>query len=148
MLVQISQQWDYGFFLVLPWQPANYMTCQWTIVCLLQNGQMCVRVCIHLHTWAHLAQSVFSISFASSLPLLAFQRITPLAGPFWCLGTPPCIPQHHRGCLHFKNSPCELVQKGRKWFWGLWRGLSVTAMLMLAQLKQLKPSSMIRYSCR
>lgn len=99
---------------------------------------MCLRVRIHLHTWAHLAASVFSISLLSSLPVLAFQRITPLAGPLWCLGTPACIPQHHRGCLRFKNSPCELVQKGRKRFRGWWRGLSVTATLMLAQLKQLK----------
>lgn len=91
MLVKISQQWDYAFFLVLPWQPANYMTCQWTV---------CLYSCVSFTEWTNVCARVYTpshLSTPSSICLFHFLRqfVAAFGLPEdYAIGRPFLMPRH------------------------------------------------------
>lgn len=126
--------------------PASCL-CVCTVVCLWQNGRMCV--CARAYTPSHLGTP-------SSCCLFHFPRqfVAGFGLPEdYAIGRPSLMPRHAtvhssapQGMFTFQKLSMWTSPEREKSVLRLVEGTECDC--CTAQLKQLKPSSMIRYSCR
>lgn len=118
MLVQIFQRWDYAFFPVLPWQLANYVTCQWTV---------CLYSFVSFTKWKNVFACAYTPSHLSTPICIRLFHFPPqfIAGfgfqEDYAIGRPSLMPRHAavhssapQGMLTFQKLSMWTSSEGEK----------------------------------